>query len=57
MGLGSVPVVQDALALHFEARMKGDASLTDLRVEDKLKIGNMLKELAKAQRQGQQAAR
>ena len=37
--------------------MKGDASLTDLRVEDKLKIGNMLKELAKAQREGQQAAR
>ena len=37
--------------------MKGEAALTDLRVEDKLKIGNMLKELAKARREGQQAAR
>eukprot|EP00967_Tisochrysis_lutea_P109217 scaffold169853_cov22-Tisochrysis_lutea.AAC.1 len=31
------------------------ATLHDLRQEDKLKIGNLLRELARAQRQGQQA--
>jgi len=33
------------------------ASLNELREEDKLKIGNLLRELARAQRDGQQATR
>ena len=33
----------------------GNATLSDLRNEDKLKIGNLLRELARAQREGQQA--
>jgi RNA polymerase-interacting CarD/CdnL/TRCF family regulator len=41
--------------------MPGDghagATLHDLRNEDKLKIGNLLRELARAQREGQQATR
>ena len=35
----------------------GGATLKDLRSEDKLKIGNLLRELARAQREGQQATR
>ncbi|KAL1507713.1 hypothetical protein AB1Y20_007326 [Prymnesium parvum] len=35
----------------------GEASLQDLREEERLKIGNVLRELAKAQREGNQAAR
>ena len=35
----------------------GEASLTDLKLEEKLKIGTVLRELARAQRQGQLAAR
>lgn len=34
---------------------EGGATLKDLRAEEKLKIGNMLRELAKAQREGVQA--
>jgi hypothetical protein len=41
--------------------MPGDgtagATLHDLRNEDKLKIGNLLRELARTQREGQQATR
>ena len=35
----------------------GSATLTDLRKEDKLKIGNLLRELAQAQRDGQDASK
>ena len=46
---------RDALAAAQNNIPTDGASITDLKPEDKAKVGNLLRELAKAQRDGAQA--
>jgi len=49
-------LASNRVATNMAATATQGASLTDLREDEKLKIGNLLRELARSQREAQQAS-